>query len=342
MSPLADGSIPAPDWGRAVAEAVADPLIVVGEGRILIANAAARAVLGAWIEGQDVRLAVRHPAAVERLLGRDSGGGEVEIVGIGGPERRWTMSVTPFGESHRAARFTDVSEARAAEQMRVDFVANASHELRTPLATLIGFLETLRDEAARGDPATVERFISIMEAEAQRMQRLIDDLLSLSRIEATRFSTPAEAVALAPLVEEVRSNLQHLAAERGSEIRIEAAEDLPPVAGDRTELLQLVDNLVGNALRYGRKERPVVVSLAREGRMLHLAVRDEGEGIAAEHIPRLTQRFYRVDAGRSRAAGGTGLGLAIVKHIVERHRGELEIESRLGEGTTAHVRLPIA
>jgi len=207
---------------------------------------------------------------------------------------------------------------------------------------LIGFLETLRDETARGDPATVERFIGIMEAEAQRMQRLIDDLLSLSRIEATRFSAPAEAVALAPLVQEVRSNLQHLAAERGSEIRIEAAEDLPPVAGDRTELLQLVDNLVGNALRYGRKGRPVIVSLNGEGRMLHLAVRDEGEGIAAEHIPRLTQRFYRVDAGRSRAAGGTGLGLAIVKHIVERHRGELEIESKLGEGTTAHVRLPIA
>jgi two-component system phosphate regulon sensor histidine kinase PhoR len=326
VSPLAGGSIPAADWGRAVAEAVADPLIVVGDGRILIANAAARAVLGDWIEGQDVRLAIRHPAAVERLLGRE-GAGEVEIVGVGGPERRWRMAVAPVGETYRAARFTDVSEARAAEQMRVDFVANASHELRTPLATLVGFLETLREEGARGDPETIERFLAIMDGEAQRMQRLIDDLLSLSRIEATRFSAPAEAVALAPIAKEVRANLRHLAQERGSEIRIEAAEGLPPVAGDRTELLQLIDNLVGNALRYGRQGRPVTVSLAAEGRMLHLAVRDEGEGIAAEHIPRLTQRFYRVDAGRSRAAGGTGLGLAIVKHIVERHRGTLEIES---------------
>jgi two-component system phosphate regulon sensor histidine kinase PhoR len=338
---LAGGSIPAADWGRAVAEAVADPLIVVGEGRVLIANSAAKAVLGDWIEGQDVRLAIRHPAALERLLGRE-GAGEVEIVGVGGPERRWRMAVAPVGETYRAARFTDVSEARAAEQMRVDFVANASHELRTPLATLVGFLETLREEGARGDPETAHRFLAIMDGEAKRMQRLIDDLLSLSRIEATRFSAPAEALALAPIVEEVRTNLRHLANERGSEIRIEAAEGLPPVAGDRTEMIQLIDNLVGNALRYGREGRPVTVSLAAEGRMLHLAVRDEGEGIAAEHIPRLTQRFYRVDAGRSRAAGGTGLGLAIVKHIVERHRGALEIESRLGEGTIVHVRLPLA
>ena len=339
---MVGGSIPAADWGRAVAEAVADPLIVVGDGRILIANSAAKAVLGDWIEGQDVRLAVRHPAALERLLGRGDEAGEVEIVGVGGPERRWTMAVTSFGDGCRAVRFTDVSAVRAAEQMRVDFVANASHELRTPLATLVGFLETLRGEGARGDPATTERFLAIMESEAQRMQRLIDDLLSLSRIEATRFSAPAEALALAPIVEEVRDNLQHLAKERGSEIRIEAAEGLPPVAGDRTELLQLVDNLVGNALRYGRKGRPVTVLLEAEGRMLHLAVRDEGEGIAPEHIPRLTQRFYRVDAGRSRAAGGTGLGLAIVKHIVERHRGALEIESKVGEGTVVQVRLPLA
>jgi two-component system phosphate regulon sensor histidine kinase PhoR len=340
---LAGGSIPAPDWGRAVAEAVADPLIVVGEGRILIANRAARAVLGDWIEGQDVRLAIRHPAAVERLFGRGGGDdSEVEIVGIGGPERRWTMAVAPFGEGFRAVRFTEVSARRAAEQMRVDFVANASHELRTPLATLLGFLETLESPEARTDPATLDRFLGIMGAEARRMQRLIDDLLSLSRIEAQRFSPPAEALELAPLAAEARGNLQHLAGERGSEIVIEAAADLPAVAGDRSELLQLLDNLIGNALRYGRAGRPVVVRLEREGEMLRLSVRDEGEGIAAEHIPRLTQRFYRVDPGRSRAVGGTGLGLAIVKHIVERHRGQLEIESKVGAGTTVHVRLPIA
>lgn len=338
-----DGSSISPaDWGRAVAEAVADPLIVVGEGRILIANSAARAVLGDWIEGKDVRLAVRHPAAVERLLGRGSGEDEVEIAGIGRPERRWTMTVAPFGGSFRAARFTDVSALYAAEQMRVDFVANASHELRTPLSTLLGFLETLRSEEVRDDPKTLERFLGIMEGEAKRMRRLIDDLLSLSRIEASRFSPPAERVALAPLVREACNQLSHVAAERGCEVEIDAAADLPPVAGDRAELLQLLDNLIGNALRYGRAGRPVIVSLKREGRMLDLAVRDEGEGIAAEHIPRLTQRFYRVDPGRSRALGGTGLGLAIVKHVVERHRGQLEIQSKVGVGTTVHVRLPLA
>jgi two-component system phosphate regulon sensor histidine kinase PhoR len=339
---LAAGSIPDPDWGRAVAEAVSDPLIVVGEGRILIANRAAQAVLGDWIEGRDVRLVVRHPAAVARLLGRGDGEDEVEIVGIGGPERRWTMSVTPFGEGYRAVRFADVSARHAAEQMRVDFVADASHELRTPLATLLGFLETLRGDDARADPDTLDRFLAIMEGEAKRMQRLTDDLLSLSRIEATRFSAPDEAVELAPLAEEARANLRHFAEERGCDVTIEAADGLPPVTGDRAELLQLLDNLIGNALRYGRRGSRVTVSLERDGPMLRLAVRDEGEGIAAEHIPRLTQRFYRVDAGRSRAAGGTGLGLAIVKHIVERHRGQLEIESKVGLGTTVHVRLPIA
>jgi two-component system phosphate regulon sensor histidine kinase PhoR len=262
------------------------------------------------------------------------------MTGIGDPDRRWTMSVASFGEGYRAARFSDVSEAAAAERMRTDFVANASHELRTPLATLLGFLETLRDETVRGDAARADRFLSIMESEGRRMQRLIDDLLSLSRIEAERFSAPSEAVALAPLAEEAAGQLRHVAEERGSEVRVEAEVELPPVPGDRSKLLQLFDNLIGNALRYGRAGRPVVVSLKRDGDAAHVSVTDEGEGIAPEHIPRLTQRFYRVDPGRSRAVGGTGLGLAIVKHIVERHRGRLEIESAVGVGTTVHVRLP--
>lgn len=331
------------DWGRAVAEAVPDPLILVAGGRIVLANTAALELLGSWIEGRDVRLAIRHPAAVERLLRPGAGGGEaVEIVGLGGPERRWTMSVVPAGEGMLAARFADASAAFAAERVRVDFVANASHELRTPLATLLGFLETLGDEAVRADSATLARFLGIMEAEARRMQRLIDDLLSLSRIEAERFSPPREAVALAPLAAEARANLRHLVGERGSDVRIEAEPGLPPAAGDRAELLQLLDNLIANALRYGRPGRPVTISIGEEGGMLRLAVADEGEGIAPEHIPRVTQRFYRVDPGRSRAVGGTGLGLAIVKHIVERHRGRLEIESELGAGTTVTVLLPVA
>jgi two-component system phosphate regulon sensor histidine kinase PhoR len=332
----------AADWARAVAETVAEPLILVRDGRILLANAAARAVLGTWIEGRDVRLAVRHPAALERLLGRSEDSNAIEMSGIGDPDRRWTMSVAAFGDGYRAARFSDVSEAAAAERMRTDFVANASHELRTPLATLLGFLETLHDPKAREDAETLERFLGIMEAEGRRMQRLIDDLLSLSRIEAERFSAPSATLALAPLAEEAAGHLRHVAKARGSQVEVVAEEALPHVAGERSELLQLLDNLIGNALRYGRAGRPVTVTLRREGAAVHLAVADEGEGIAPEHIPRVTQRFYRVDAGRSRAVGGTGLGLAIVKHIVERHRGRLEIESVVGKGTTVHVRLPAA
>ncbi|HEX8644048.1 MAG TPA: ATP-binding protein [Allosphingosinicella sp.] len=340
------GTTPVPeaaaaDWARAVAEAVGEPLLLVRDGRILLANAAARALLGASIEGRDVRLAVRHPAALEHLLGRGRDeAAAIELSGIGAPDRRWTMNVAAFEGGYRAARFSDVSEAAAAERMRTDFVANASHELRTPLATLLGFLETLRDPEARDDAATLERFLAIMEGEGKRMQRLIDDLLSLSRIEAERFNAPNGAVALERAAEEARGNLAHVAAARGSEIRIETEEGLPPVAGDRSELGQLLDNLIGNALRYGREGRPVTVTLKREGEAVHLAVADEGEGMAPEHIPRVTQRFYRIDEGRSRAVGGTGLGLAIVKHIVERHRGRLEIESELGVGTTVHVRLP--
>ena len=330
------------DWARAVAETVAEPLILVREGRILLANAAARAVLGAWIEGRDVRLAVRHPAALERLLGRSEDTNDIELTGIGDPDRRWTMAVAAFEGGYRAARFSDVSEAAAAERMRTDFVANASHELRTPLATLLGFLETLHDPKAREDAATFDRFLGIMEAEGRRMQRLIDDLLSLSRIEAERFSAPSATLALGPLALEAAGHLRHVAEARGCEVRVEAEESLPPVPGDRSELMQLLDNLIGNALRYGRAGRPVTVSLRSEGGFVHLAVADEGEGIAPEHIPRITQRFYRVDPGRSRAAGGTGLGLAIVKHIVERHRGRLEIESVVGKGTIVHVRLPAA
>ena len=330
------------EWARAVAEAVAEPLILVRDGRILLANAAARAVLGAWIEGRDVRLAVRHPAALERLLGRSEGPSEIEMAGIGDPDRRWTMTVAAFGDGYRAARFSDVSEAAAAERMRTDFVANASHELRTPLATLLGFLETLHDPKAREDAATFDRFLGIMEAEGRRMQRLIDDLLSLSRIEAERFSAPSATLALKPLAEEAAGHLRHVAEARGSEVRVEAEEGLPAVPGDRSELMQLLDNLIGNALRYGKAGRPVTVSLRGESGFVHLAVADEGEGIAPEHIPRVTQRFYRVDAGRSRAVGGTGLGLAIVKHVVERHRGRLEIESVVGKGTIVHVRLPAA
>jgi two-component system, OmpR family, phosphate regulon sensor histidine kinase PhoR len=324
-------------------EALPEPTLIVAAGRVDMSNAAARATLGSGIEGQDVRLALPHPEAAERLAARPpSAAEEVDLAGLGEPERRWTMSIAPLEDGTLFVRLSDRSEAHAAERMRVDFVANASHELRTPLATLLGYTETLREQGDELDEATRRRFTAIVHDEAKRMQRLVEDLVSLSRIEAERFNPPSEPLALARLVEEVRDNVRHMAAERGSEIGLEAPGDLPDVAGDRAELLQLIENLVTNALRYGRPGTPVSVALAHEGGQVHLAVSDQGEGIAAEHIARITERFYRVDPGRSRSLGGTGLGLSIVKHVVERHRGRLRIESEVGRGTIVHVLLPVA
>jgi two-component system phosphate regulon sensor histidine kinase PhoR len=242
----------------------------------------------------------------------------------------------------------DVTAARRSDRMRADFVANASHELRTPLASLLGFVETLRGPA-RDDAEARERFLGIMHEQATRMARLIDDLLSLSRIEMNEHVPPTGRVDIAEALRRVAETLQQKAAARGMRIELDAPEDLPPVVGDADELAQLFQNLVDNAVKYGRPETKVRVAARRSERSLpgapasiEVGVADEGEGIAREHLPRLTERFYRVDTARSRAAGGTGLGLAIVKHIVGRHRGALEIESERGRGSTFTVRLPAA
>jgi len=230
------------------------------------------------------------------------------------------------------------------ERMRADFVANVSHELRTPLTTLVGFTETLQGSAA-DDPPAREHFLGIMADQGRRMSRLIDDLLSLSRIELVEHQPPVDPVDLAELVDRV---LSFYAARRD---RIETAIEsgLPPVAGDADQLVQVLQNLLENALKYGREDGTVRLSLGHPaadadwaaGGVL-MAVADEGAGIPAEHLPRLTERFYRVDRARSRSAGGTGLGLAIVKHIVNRHRGQLRIASIEGVGTTVSVWLPVA
>ena len=327
---------------RGLVEALPEPILIVADGRIVVSNDAARAVLAGATEGADVRLAIRHPAALERLLGEDTAADEVALVGVGGPERRWALRVSPLSGGLRLVRLADRSDAHAAEQMRVDFVANASHELRTPLATLVGYAETLREAGDEVDAATRARFTAIIHDEARRMQRLVEDLISLSRIEGEKFSPPGDAVDLAALLEETGRAAANAAAQRGCRIAIEAPAGLPPVAGDRAQLLQLYDNLVANALRYGRSGGTVRISAAAHGEEVRTAVADDGEGIAKEHIPRLTERFYRVDATRSRSAGGTGLGLAIVKHIVERHRGRLVIESEPGRGTIVTVTLPAA
>lgn len=327
-------------------DAVEDPLLIVADRRILYANPAARALLGAHIEGVDVRLAIRHPAAAERLVDRSGADAServtrTDLVGLVEPDRRWEMTTTLLDDGSRLVRLIDRSEAHASEQMRVDFVANASHELRTPLATLLGFLETLQDEQAAGDAKTRSRFVRIMFDEARRMHRLVDDLISLSRIEAERFTVPREPVDLISVVEEVRSGLAPMIENKGASLVVDQRGAAPVVPGDRTQLVQLVQNLVVNALKYGRPDSEVTVRFDDAGPdMLRMSVIDRGEGIAPEHLPRLTERFYRADPGRSRAVGGTGLGLAIVKHIVGRHRGRLDIRSTPGEGTAVRVYLP--
>ena len=327
--------------------AVDEPMLVVRDRRVLAANAPARDLLGSHIEGVDVRLAIRHPAAAERLTGTtaefEEAPSRTELVGLGDAERQWTMTVTVLPDESRLVRLTDRSQARATEQMRADFVANASHELRTPLATLIGFLETLEDDEAAGDPETRARFLRIMTDEATRMRDLVSDLMSLSRIEAERFSQPRDAVDLVPLIDEVRKGAARLLDERGGRIDLDNRLEQTAVIGDRPQLAQMLNNLVVNALKYGRPGSPVRIKLDEGGgELIGISVIDEGEGIAPEHLPRLTERFYRVDPGRSRSVGGTGLGLAIVKHIVLRHRGRLDIRSELGKGTCVRVFLPRA
>ncbi|PAX08569.1 ATP-binding protein [Sphingomonas lenta] len=325
-----------------VLDAIVQPVLLVRDARVVLANRAALAELGRHIVGEDVRVAIRHPAAAARLALPDGGVAErpIELVGLGSIERRWEMRVGVAGP-FRIVQLIDRTGAYAAEQMRIDFVANASHELRTPLASILGFIETLSDEAG-ADPGVRGRFLKVMFDEARRMQRLVEDLISLSRIEAEKHRLPDERIDMAELVEVVRADIAATDAERARAVITAIESDVPAVCGDEARLSQMLHNLIGNALKYGRPGTPVTVSLRREGGMVRLSVADEGEGIAPEHIPRLTERFYRVDAGRSRMAGGTGLGLAIVKHIVERHRGRLDIASKLGVGTTVTVLLPPA
>jgi two-component system, OmpR family, phosphate regulon sensor histidine kinase PhoR len=322
-------------------EAIGEPVLIVGDNRVLAANAPARTLLGGHVIGEDVRLAIRHPAAAERLITALDGQDDISVhlVGLGTRDQRWEMRMRALPGGRRIVHLSDKTGAHATDKIRIDFVANASHELRTPLASLLGFIETLGDEAG-DDPETRARFLKVMHDEAVRMQRLVDDLMSLSRIEAEKYREPDQAVDLGAMIAALATEYASTQGARGGEV-VTRLDPLAPVKGDYPRLSQLLHNIVGNALKYGRPGTPVTIRLSRDGQMARLSVSDEGEGIAPEHLPRLTERFYRVDSGRSRALGGTGLGLSIVKHIVERHRGRMDIHSIPGKGTTVTVLLPL-
>lgn len=262
------------------------------------------------------------------------------------PLERWmTAYVTPFkaagGSDLLCIVFHDFTALQQTERMRVDFIANASHELRTPLSSIIGFIETLQGPA-RDDERSRAHFLSIMLQQARRMSRLVDDLLSLSRIERHAHILPEEPVDLGSLLADTIASLQPLAKERAVLLTLDQDKGPSFIQGDRDEIIRAFENLVENAIKYGCDGKKVDVSLFERNNEWHVAVQDYGPGIAQEHLPRLTERFYRVDEASSHEKGGTGLGLAIVKHILNRHRGRLEIESRRGQGSLFTVILPQA
>ncbi len=326
---------------RSLIEALEEPALIVERAIVVLANAPARALLGSRTEGRDVRFAIRHPQALEHILGGRSG--DLEVTGIAEPGRPWRLSVRALDDEFAFVRMFDTADVVAAEKMRVDFVANASHELRTPLSTIGGYAETLAEEDDL--PATTRSsFGRIILDESRRMLRIIEDLMSLSRIQADRFVAPSDQVSIGEVINASVASAGGARSSAQRHIHVDLPEALPPVRGDEPQLVQLFDNLISNALRYGcdSPDAAIDVSARSEGQWVIATVTDHGPGIPREHLPRVTERFYRVDAARSRESGGTGLGLAIVKHIVERHRGSLEIKSTLGVGTSVTVRLPIS
>ena len=326
---------------RALVDALDEPVLVVEGRSIVVANAAARGLFGPSVERRDIRLAIRHPQVLELILSHASG--SIDATGIVEPGRSWRLIARPLWPNAALVRMSERSDAVSAEKMRVDFVANASHELRTPLSTVLGYAETLAEESDLPF-ALRASFGGTIRDEARRMLRIIEDLMSLSRIEADRFVAPDERVDVREVIELAVSNADHLRAKGACEFALKIEPKLPPVRGDRGQLVQVLDNLVGNALRYGCGKSGSTIDIFAEqrGASVAVSVTDHGPGIPREHLPRLTERFYRVDAARSREAGGTGLGLAIVKHIIERHRGLLDIRSTPGVGTTVELHLPVA
>lgn len=338
-----------------ILNALVEPVFLVNANRqITLANAAAGELFGEKLVGRNFVQAIRHPDAlkcVETVL--EGQAASEAVISLSAPMRATyklssvLLDSSDGKDTEAVVSLNDISHVLEAEQMRSDFVANVSHELRSPLTALSGGIETLKG-AAKNDPKGRERFLDIMEREAARMTRLIGDLLSLSRVEVNEHVRPSERVKILAVVEKVVASLESQSGKEKKPIRLQSSNGYWEVPGDEDELTQVFQNLIDNALKYSRENSDIEVAVSRLdqidgmcGPVLSVAIKDQGEGIPTDHIPRLTERFYRVDSSRSREKGGTGLGLAIVKHILNRHRGRLLIKSEKGMGSTFTVCLPL-
>lgn len=343
-----------PDTARAILGAVDQPILVIDRHeRILAANAACESLMGPALLGRHYATIIRQPNLLELIdlcfSSGDPGEGRY-LLARDGQDATFVVRAKPYqnqGDAGMVLSFEDITPVERAGQMRRNFVANASHELRTPLTAIQGFIETLKGPA-RDDPAARERFLDIMAAEATRMNRLVRDLLSLTRVESEERLRPSQRADVVVILRATLAAMQGMIGDNGVDLQLDIPFETLEVDGDADQLTQVFQNLIENAIKYGGRDGRVFVTMRRLEReavlrtaCIGISVRDEGEGIEDRHIPRLTERFYRVDSHRSRQMGGTGLGLAIVKHIVNRHRGRLRVDSVLGEGSVFTVLLPI-
>ncbi len=336
-------------------EALPQPTVLVGaDGLLRAMNRSADALLGHDLVGRHYVTALRQPALLDRveaILGGEPAGQSRFLATEGRRDTFWQVDIAPMADTAGRGAvlvFTDTTEAADALQMRRDFIANVSHELRSPITAILGFIETLQGPASQ-DAAARARFLTVMQSEAERMNRLVDDLLQLNRVEQSERRRPMTPVDLNGLVTATSGALAPLAEIRGTKVLLQLSDPPIHVPGDLDQLRQALGNLVENAIKYGGDGSTVTLSLSTpafepqlQGQGVRLTVADQGAGIAPQHIPRLTERFYRVDDHRGRNAGGTGLGLAIVKHIMNRHRGRLLIESQQGAGSEFTLLLPLS
>lgn len=327
-------------------------LAIAQDEQIIGLNAAAQKLLGMPAQGRHFITVLRQPSvveAVEKCLSDGAPTSAAYLTRENATDITYTVSVAQIGETGVALlTFQDITLETAAGQMRRDFVANVSHELRTPLTALMGFIETLRGPAKDDAPAR-ERFLGIMQNETERMNRLVGDLLSLSRVEADERVRPTTQVDVVAVVASTMRNLKPLAVKADVQLIADIPNDAVMIAADVDQLLQVFTNLIENAIKYGGKGKRVFVSLSLHERVnalrapaVIISVRDEGPGIGSHHLPRLTERFYRADDHRNHRLGGTGLGLAIVKHILNRHGGRIKVTSEIGQGSEFKVILPVS